>query len=218
MQDKDSLNTFGQQANEKRSYLLIKRAFDLIASVSAFVILLPALIIIAAIIFIDDPHASPIFAQERVGKDGKTFKFLKFRTMYADAELRLGELKLLNEKDGPMFKIKDDPRITKVGHFLRKSSIDELMQLVNVIMGDMSIVGPRPPLPREYEKFTDYQKQKVSVVPGLTCLWQIKPGRDSVPFEDWIELDLKYIRERNVLLDLKIILATFAVIFRMDGE
>ena len=130
----------------------------------------------------------------------------------------MGELMNLNEADGPAFKIKDDPRITRFGRFIRKTSIDELPQLWNVIKGDMSIVGPRPPIPREVEQYDEKQMQRLKVVPGLTCYWQIQPARNSLPFQEWMDLDLKYIRERSFRVDLKIILKTAWVMVRGEGE
>lgn len=142
----------------------------------------------------------------------------KFRSMYRDAEIQLPELYSSNEADGPVFKIKNDPRITKVGRFIRRTGIDELPQLINILLGQMSFVGPRPALPSEVEKYTDFQRQRLSVTPGLTCLWQICPSRNTLSFDEWMELDMRYIRERSFLLDWKIILLTVPVVFRGDGE
>ncbi len=140
----------------------------------------------------------------------------KFRSMVIDAEERLYKLKDKNEMSGPMFKMKDDPRITKIGRFIRKTSIDELPQLFNVLKGEMSLVGPRPNLPREVIKFTDYQKNKFLAKPGLTCYWQVM-GRNNIDFEDWIELDIKYIRKRNTWEDIKLIFKTVGVLFGDDN-
>jgi lipopolysaccharide/colanic/teichoic acid biosynthesis glycosyltransferase len=170
------------------------------------------------IIYIDDPHAGPIFSQVRCGRDGKPFRMYKFRSMYADAEERLEELLEQNEMDGPAFKLKNDPRITRVGHFIRKTSIDELPQLWNVLKGDMSIVGPRPPLPREVAQYTEQQKQRLYITPGLTCYWQIQPQRNDVSFDEWMALDLKYIQERSFLVDWKIIFGTVKVMLRREGN
>jgi lipopolysaccharide/colanic/teichoic acid biosynthesis glycosyltransferase len=170
------------------------------------------------VIVIDDPHGSPIFSQTRVGRNGKEFRFYKFRSMRNHAEDMLDELLQDNEMDGPAFKIKDDPRITRVGKFLRKSSIDELPQLWNVLKGDMSIVGPRPALPREVEQYDAYALQRLLIHPGLTCYWQIQPMRNSLSFERWVALDIKYIQERSFFTDLKIILRTFGAVFGMNGQ
>ncbi len=207
-----------QILHQGRGYWWLRRFQDIFFCVIALIILCIPMAIVALIIWLDDPHGSPFFTQIRAGRDGKPFKVYKFRSMYVDAEERLGELLDQNEMDGPAFKIKDDPRITRVGHFIRAFSIDELPQLLNVIKGDMSIVGPRPALPREVEQYTDYQKQRLYVTPGLTCYWQIQPNRNDVSFEDWIELDLKYIRERSFRVDWKIIFKTIAAVFGGNGE
>lgn len=199
-------------------YLTVKRMQDIFFALMALVVLSPVLAVIMAVILIDDPNAGPIFVQERCGKNGKHFRFYKFRTMCADAEKKLEGLLKYNEMEGPTFKIKNDPRITGVGCFLRKTSLDELPQLVNVLKGDMSIVGPRPALPREVAQYTSYQRQRLSVVPGLTCYWQVQPHRNSLSFDEWVALDMKYIRERSWLLDWKLIFLTFRAILSGDGE
>ena len=201
-----------------RPYDRVKRVFDVVVAGLALVVLSPALLIIALIIFLDDPHGSPIYVSKRMGKNGRIFDFYKFRSMCVNAEDQLGELMDLNEADGPAFKIKDDPRITRFGRFIRKTSIDELPQLWNVVKGDMSIVGPRPPIPREVEQYDEEQMQRLKVVPGLTCYWQIQPARNSLSFQEWMDLDLKYIRERSFKVDLKIILKTACVMVRGEGE
>ena len=147
-------------------YLFIKRFFDILASLCALVLLSPLFLIISLMIVIDDPHGGPFFCQKRVGKNGKELNFYKFRSMVINAEELLASLKDKNEMAGPAFKIKDDPRITKIGRFIRKTSIDELPQLLNVLKGDMSFVGPRPPLPREVVQYTDYQKQRLLIQIG----------------------------------------------------
>ena len=204
--------------HQKKVYWIHRRLQDIFFAGLAVVILLPLMLVIALLIWIDDPHGSPIFVQERIGRDGKPFKFYKFRSMIVNAEAELEGLMGLNEKDGPMFKIEDDPRITRIGRFIRKSSIDELPQLVNILKGEMSIVGPRPCLPREYVQFNEYQKQKTYVQPGLTCYWQIQKNRDQIGFDEWIDLDIQYIKERSFLTDWKIIFKTFAVVFTCQGE
>jgi lipopolysaccharide/colanic/teichoic acid biosynthesis glycosyltransferase len=206
------------QDEVSRGYLFVKRCFDIVCSLSALVVLSPILLLIALAVFLDDPKGSPFFVQTRVGKDGKEFQFYKFRSMVVNAEDLLEDLLEYNETDGCAFKIKRDPRITRVGRFIRKTSLDELPQLVNIFKGDMSIVGPRPPLPREVAEYTEHYRQRLRVRPGLTCIWQVTPKRHDLPFEQWIELDLQYIRERSVALDLKLIFQTFWVIFSAGNE
>ena len=201
----------------KPLYDISKRCFDIVFSALAIIVLFVPLLIIALIIVIDSPGASPIFVQKRVGKDGKVFNFYKFRSMVPNAEGMLDKLLDQNEMSGPVFKMKEDPRITRVGKFIRSCSIDELPQLFNIIKGDMSFVGPRPAIPREVEQYTDKEQQRLCIIPGLTCYWQIQPKRNDLSFEQWLELDLKYIRERNFLLDIKIIFKTIGAVFGMEG-
>ena len=203
---------------DDRLYWRVRRAQDLFISVVALLVLWPLMLLVAVIIVIDSPGAGPIFTQTRVGRDGKEFKFYKFRSMCPNAEAKLHELLKQNEMDGPAFKIKNDPRITRVGKFIRKTSIDELPQLWNIIKGDMSIVGPRPALPREVAQYNDYMKQRLIVTPGLTCYWQIQPKRNDLTFEAWMELDIKYIQERSFKVDWKIIFKTFWAVLGMNGE
>ncbi len=188
------------------------------ASAVVLIVLSPLFLVVSIFIVLDDPKGSPIFVQTRVGKDGKEFRFYKFRSMVVDAEAQLDELLAQNEMDGPVFKIKDDPRITRVGKFIRKTSIDEMPQLWNVLRGDMSIVGPRPPIPREVVQYSDYQRQRLSVTPGLTCYWQVRKDRNMCSFDEWVEMDLQYIQERSIGTDLKIILKTFGAVLGMNGE
>ena len=203
--------------NSKKGYWCLRRAQDIFFSLLALAVLWPFMAIVALVIWIDSPGASPIFAQERVGRQGKTFKFLKFRSMIPNAEEKLKELLKQNEMDGPAFKMKDDPRITRVGRFIRKTSIDELPQLINILKGDMSIVGPRPPLPREVAQYDEYQMQRLLVTPGLTCYWQIQPHRNDISFDEWMALDMKYICERSFVVDWKIIFGTMKVVLGMDS-
>lgn len=200
------------QANNSKHYLRSKRILDFVLALLGVIILLPLFVLLASIIKIEDRKGPIIFKQIRVGKNGKRFYMYKFRSMVCNAE----DLKLLllnqNELTGPVFKIKLDPRVTKVGRFIRKTSIDELPQLLNVLKGDMSLVGPRPPLPEEVLKYTSYEMQRLSVTPGLTCYWQVS-GRSNTSFERWVELDLKYIKERNFFIDIKLIFKTFFVLF-----
>lgn len=197
--------------NKPKSYFLTKRFIDIIGSSLGLVILSPVFAITAISIKIDS-KGPVIFSQKRVGKNGKMFKMYKFRSMVQNAEKLKCKLKYKNEMDGPMFKMKDDPRITKVGRFIRKTSIDELPQLMNVLRGQMSLVGPRPNLPYEVEKFNDEQKLKLKAKPGLTCYWQVM-GRSSIGFEEWMKLDLKYIKERSTWVDIKLIFKTVKVLF-----
>ncbi len=207
-----------EELHKKRKFWFVKRIQDILLSLIALLVLWPVMLIIALIIFIDDPHGSPIFTQTRCGRDGKEFKFYKFRSMCVNAEDKLEDLLEDNEMEGPAFKIKDDPRITRVGKFIRKTSIDELPQLWNILKGDMSIVGPRPCLPRELEQYDDYQKQRLYVSPGLTCYWQIQPNRNSLTFDEWMALDIKYVQERSFLVDWKIIFKTFGAVFHSEGR
>ena len=199
-------------------YSALRRFQDVVLSLAALLVLWPAMLLVAVIIVLDSPGAGPIFAQTRIGRDGKEFTFYKFRSMCPDAEDKLEALLPQNEMDGPVFKIKEDPRITRVGKFIRMTSIDELPQLWNVLKGEMSIVGPRPGIPREVEQYDAYEKQRLLVTPGLTCFWQIQPNRNDLSFEEWVELDVKYIQERSFLTDWKIILATFGAVLGMNGE
>ncbi|EDU36148.1 multidrug MFS transporter [Clostridium sporogenes] len=196
-------------------YFVIKKIIDLLGSIIGLILLSPILIITAIAIKLDS-KGPVFFIQERVGKNEQVFDMYKFRSMVIDAEEKLYKLKDKNEMSGPMFKMKDDPRITKIGRFIRKTSIDELPQLFNVLKGEMSLVGPRPNLPREVIKFTDYQKNKFLAKPGLTCYWQVM-GRNNIDFEDWIELDIKYIRKRNTWEDIKLIFKTVGVLFGDDN-
>ena len=203
---------------DKPVYAFFKRCFDIVFCVLGLLVLLVPLLILALIIVIDSPGASPIYVQERIGKNERRFRFYKFRSMVPNAEQMLNSLLDQNEMDGPAFKMKDDPRITRVGSFIRKTSIDELPQLWNVIKGDMSLVGPRPPLPREVEMYTQHQKQRLAVTPGITCYWQIQPSRNSLSFDEWLEWDMKYIRERSFGTDLKILVKTVGAVCGLEGE
>jgi lipopolysaccharide/colanic/teichoic acid biosynthesis glycosyltransferase len=207
-----------EELRTHHNYWILRRAQDIFFSLLALVVLCPLLLLIALVIYIDDPKGSPIFVQERCGRKGKVFRFYKFRTMCVDAEKKLDTLLKENEMDGPAFKMKDDPRITRVGHFLRRTSLDELPQLVNILKGDMSIVGPRPALPREIVQYDDYQRQRLYVTPGLTCYWQIQPNRNHLTFEEWMDLDIKYIQERSFWVDWKIIFKTVGAVLGNNGE
>lgn len=195
-----------------------RRSRDVVLAAVALLVLWPFFIIISVAIVADSPGAGPIFSQTRVGKDGKCFTMYKFRTMIPNAEAQLEELLAGNEMDGPAFKIRRDPRITRLGYFLRRSSIDELPQLWNVLRGEMSLVGPRPALPREVAMYDDRTRLRLKVRPGITGLWQISPARNRVPFEQRLKLDLQYIREGDFGMDWKILLATFGTVLQMQGE
>jgi exopolysaccharide biosynthesis polyprenyl glycosylphosphotransferase len=192
-------------------YEFIKRTIDIIGSLSGIILLSPLLLITAIIIKLDSKGPA-FFKQNRCGKDGNLFKMYKFRSMTADAEDELKDLKDKNEMTGPVFKIHDDPRITKFGKFIRRTSIDELPQLFNVLKGEMSLVGPRPPIDREVTYYTPYQIQRLLVKPGLTCYWQTM-GRNNIDFDRWVDLDIKYIKERNTWIDIKLIFKTIFVLF-----
>ena len=193
--------------NDHIVYLFLKRLIDIIGASLGLILASPIMLIVAILIKLEDPKGPIFFSQVRNGAYPTTFKMYKFRSMYIDAEERLQELMHLNEQSGPAFKIKDDPRITKVGKFIRKMSLDELPQLFNVLKGDMSLVGPRPAIPREVEQYTAYQKQRLFVKPGLTCIWQVS-GRNNIGFDEWVELDIEYIKTRNLWIDIKLILLT----------
>ena len=200
------------QTNNSIFYIVSKRIIDIIGSLAGLIFLSPLFLIVAILIKLEDPKGKVFFSQERNGKYPATFKMYKFRSMVHNAEELLEKLKDQNEQTGPVFKMKEDPRITRVGKFIRKTSIDELPQLFNVLMGDMSLVGPRPPIPREVEQYTTYQMQRLGVKPGLTCLWQVG-GRNSVDFDGWVELDIEYIQKRSLWLDIKLIIKTVFVLF-----
>ena len=207
-----------QVLRSRRKYWVIRRTQDVLLSAAALLVLLPVMLIVALAVWIDSPGASPIFAQDRVGRDGKVFRFYKFRSMVPNAEAKLEDLLEQNEMEGPAFKIKEDPRITRVGKFIRKTSLDELPQLWNILKGDMSIVGPRPPLPREVAEYGEYEMQRLLVTPGLTCYWQVQPSRNNLSFDEWVELDIKYIQESSFLTDWKIIFMTFGAVLGMNGQ
>lgn len=200
----------------KNGYLDIgKRGIDLVFSTVGLIVLFPLFLIVGFFIKIDSP--GPIlFKQIRVGKNGSTFKIYKFRTMCFDAEEKLKSLKDKNEMSGKQFKIKNDPRITNIGTFLRKTSIDELPQLVNVLKGEMSLIGPRPALLEEVKEYSEYEKKRLSVLPGCSGLWQVS-GRNNLTFDQMIELDLIYINNINFSNDLKIILKTLKVMLTNEG-
>lgn len=200
------------------SYWKKKRIFDVSVTVIILIFLIIPILITALVVFLDDPKGSPFYKQVRIGRHGKPFNMYKFRSMYVDAEKRKKDLMDSNEMDGPVFKMKNDPRITRVGRVLRKYSIDEIPQLFNVLIGNMSIVGPRPALPEEVEKYSDYNKLRLVVTPGITCTWQIMPDKNDIPYEKWLEMDLEYIETRTTLKDIKIILKTPFAMLRANGR
>lgn len=202
--------------NHQYGYRIIKRLFDIVASTCALILISPILLVIAICIKFDDPNGPVFYTQTRVGKDEKKFKMIKFRSMVSNADELLEKLRDKNDVNGAMFKIKNDPRITRVGHFIRKYSLDELPQLFNVVKGDMSIVGPRPPLPSEVAQYTDYDKQRLMVTPGATGMWQVG-GRNDVDFDTMVHLDLTYIQNRSEWLDIKIMLETVKVMIKPNG-
>ena len=192
-------------------YEICKRTIDIIGAGLGLILLSPIIAVVACAVKVTSK--GPIFfSQKRVGKNGELFEMYKFRSMVVNAEELKGNLEDQNEMSGPMFKIKDDPRVTKVGKFIRKTSIDELPQLWNVLKGDMSLVGPRPSLPKEVEQFDNWMFKRLSVRPGLTCYWQVS-GRNNIDFEDWMKLDVKYVEERNLWIDIKLIFKTVGVLF-----
>lgn len=201
--------------NKRKSYLLIKRIADVLFSIIGLVVLSPLLCIVSILIAIED-GTPVVFTQERNGLNNKIFTMYKFRSMIKKAPEMRTVLDQYNELDGPAFKMKDDPRITKIGRFIRRTSIDELPQLINIIKGDMSLVGPRPLPIYETVQCNDYQMQRLLVKPGLTCYWQIS-GRNDISFDEWIEMDLKYIEEASIYTDLKILLMTVKAVLTKKG-
>ncbi|PEY37763.1 multidrug MFS transporter [Bacillus cereus] len=201
---------------ERKGYIIGKRCIDIIGALIGIIILLPVFVLVGICIKLSDSKHPVFFKQERIGKDEKIFYMYKFRTMVHDAEKKLQELLPYNEVSGAMFKMKDDPRITKLGKILRKTSIDELPQLWNVLKGEMSLVGPRPPLVREIAEYTEYEKQRLLIIPGCTGLWQVS-GRSQLSFEEMVELDLMYIQNRTILYDMKIIAKTIRYLLKNSG-
>lgn len=198
-----------------RSYMVVKRLMDVVGASVALVILALPMALLALAIKLES-RGPVLFWQYRLGEDGIPFRFFKFRSMVADAEARRAELAAVNEAEGPIFKIRQDPRITRVGRWMRKSSLDETPQLFHVLLGQMTLVGPRPPLPAEVENYEPWQRERLTVRPGLTCIWQIS-GRSDIPFERWVELDIEYVRRRSLLLDLSILLRTIPAVFTGRG-
>lgn len=194
---------------------IVKRLFDLVVSSILILLTAPVMALTALAIKLDSP--GPVFfRQQRSGRWGKPFACFKFRSMYIDAEARRAELEKLNEASGPVFKMRNDPRVTRVGKFIRKLSIDELPQFFNVFNGTLSLVGPRPPLPSEVAKYTLEQRQRLAVKPGITCIWQVS-GRSNVDFDRWVRMDVQYIEGESLLMDIKLLLRTVPAVFFGKG-
>ena len=196
-------------------YAVIKRIFDIVISAIALVLLLIPFLIIALIVKLSS-KGPVIYRSERIGLCGKPFQFPKFRSMYINSDQKLQQLLAENEKDGPIFKMKHDPRITPVGRFLRKYSLDELPQFISVLRGEMSIVGPRPPIRREVEQYDEVAARRLTVKPGITCYWQVM-GRSDLSFDEWMELDNRYINEMSFLVDVTIVFKTPLAVIRGKG-
>ncbi len=196
--------------------LTIKKIMDISVSLFVIIVLSPAFLVISLMIKLTS-RGPVVFKQTRVGLRGRQFSLYKFRTMIVDAEKLKKQLEADNEADGPVFKIKDDPRVTKIGKFLRRSGLDELPQLFNILKGEMSLIGPRPPLPEETKSYKRWQLRRLSVKPGLSCFWQIKPDRNSIKFEKWMEMDLAYIDNWSLRLDFIILLKTILTVFQRTG-
>ena len=197
------------------TYRRRKRLLDIFGSLLLIALSAPLMLVIVALIKLTS-RGPVLYTAERIGLCGKSFTFYKFRSMYLDADKRLDEVIGSNEKDGPIFKMEHDPRITHLGRVLRHLSMDELPQLFNVLRGDMSLVGPRPPLPNEVAKYDDYAMERLSVRPGITCYWQIM-GRSNLSFDEWMALDHRYLEEMGVITDLKILIKTPFAVLKGDG-
>jgi exopolysaccharide biosynthesis polyprenyl glycosylphosphotransferase len=209
----DSSDSF--VVERKRTFDILKRFMDIAVATLILLLVLPVMPVIILLIKLDSP-GPVLFRQKRVGKDGREFDFFKFRSMHLGAENVIASLRPLSGVDGPVFKLKEDPRITGTGRFLRRSSLDELPQLLNVLKGDMSVVGPRPNLPSEVSQYLPWQKRRLDVTPGITCYWQIA-GRSHIGFQEWMRLDLEYIRSRSLVTDIKIMLKTIPAVIARKG-
>ncbi len=203
---------------QRWGYRTLKRAFDIVFSAAVLVCLCWLFAIMAVAIKVDDPAGPVFFKQRRVGRDGREFQMYKFRSMCVDAEAKLAALKSQNEKTGPVFKMAADPRVTRVGRWMRKVSVDELPQFINVLMGDMSVVGPRPALPAEVAEYTPRQRQRLQVKPGMTCYWQTRRNRDVITFDEWVEMDLLYIKKCSAWSDFKLVIQTIGVVLTAQGS
>lgn len=208
---KIELENIEENKESLKFYEICKRGIDIIGAGSGLLLLSPVIAIVACAVKFTSK--GPIFfSQKRVGKNGQLFDMYKFRSMVVNAEELKEKLAHQNEMSGPMFKMKDDPRVTNVGKFIRKTSLDELPQLWNVLKGDMSLVGPRPSLPKEVKQFEKWMYKRLTVKPGLTCYWQVS-GRNNIDFEDWMKLDISYVEDRNLWIDIKLIFKTVLVLF-----
>ena len=208
---KVELENIEENKENLKFYEIFKRGIDIIGAGSGLLLLSPVIVVVACAVKFTSK--GPIFfSQKRVGKNGKIFDMYKFRSMVVNAEELKEKLAHQNEMSGPMFKMKDDPRVTKIGKFIRKTSIDELPQLWNVLKGDMSLVGPRPSLPKEVKQFEKWMYKRLTVKPGLTCYWQVS-GRNNIDFEDWMKLDISYVEDRNIWIDIKLIFKTAFILF-----
>lgn len=206
---------WGLRWRRRRVAMAVKRLLDMTLGLAALILLSPVFALIALLIVVNSP-GPVIFRQRRVGRGGRTFAMYKFRSMQHDAEQHLHRLLPLNEADGPVFKLRQDPRVTRMGRFLRSWSLDELPQLFNVLRGEMSLVGPRPPLPQEVAQYGPRELRRLQVKPGMTCLWQIR-GRSDVSFDEWITLDLEYISNWSIWLDLSVLLHTIPAVLSRRG-
>lgn len=206
------------QQVDKKKFWYVKRAIDITMALIALLVFSIPMLLITLIIFCMDPKDNPIFCQTRTGRHGKEFQLYKFRTMVPGADQMKESLLQANEMDGPVFKIKNDPRVTKFGRFLRKTSLDELPQFFNVLKGDMAVIGPRPPIPKEVKQYTKYQMIRLTVTPGITGLWQVQPNRNDLSFDEWVDLDIEYILHRSVAMDIKIMLRTAVVMLKGEGR
>ena len=222
-EDAETLEAAKRLREGRLGYRAFKRAFDVAFSACVLVCLSWLFIVIAVAVKLDDPAGPVFFRQKRVGRLGRdgepsTFDMYKFRSMVPDAESRLAELKAMNEKTGPVFKMRDDPRVTRVGRVLRKTSLDELPQFINVLKGDISVVGPRPALPKEVATYDAHQALRLLVKPGITCFWQTRRNRDSITFDEWVDLDLLYVRKCGVATDAKLIVQTVGCVLTAQGS
>ena len=200
----------------QKAYDFGKRLIDIVLASLGFIFISPVIAWVAYKIRKEEPNTSVIFSQKRVGRDGKLFTMYKFRSMCVDAEAKLADLLAQNEVEGAMFKMKEDPRVTEIGKFIRKTSLDELPQLINVIKGDMSLIGPRPPLQREVAEYTQYDMQRLLVKPGCSGLWQVS-GRNDVHFKEMVDFDIEYIQKRSIRYDISLIVRTIKVMIKPDG-
>jgi exopolysaccharide biosynthesis polyprenyl glycosylphosphotransferase len=202
-------------ASRSRLYSVFKRLMDVTVGCAILVLVIPVIPAIALMIKLDSP--GPVFfKQERIGRFGRPFQFYKFRSMHREAETRKRDIERLNEQKGPVFKMRSDPRVTHVGNFLRRSSLDEMPQILNVLKGDMSLVGPRPHMPAEVAAYEPWHRARLNVKPGITCLWQIS-GRSEISFDQWMHLDLEYIERRGALTDLAILFRTVPAVMARKG-